>query len=69
MVSFMIMIGTLRTNLPLTALFFGLVMLFAFIAAADLRIPSATGPEDLEYIEKLLQVAGGFGFVGLVAGW
>ncbi|RMZ04915.1 hypothetical protein D0860_06163 [Hortaea werneckii] len=69
MVSFMIMIGTLRTNLPLTALFFGLVMLFAFIAAADLRIPSATGPEDLEYIEKLLQVAGGFGFIGLVAGW
>ncbi|GAB1744214.1 hypothetical protein D0862_06188 [Hortaea werneckii] len=69
MVSFMIMIGTLRTNLPLTALFFGLVMLFAFIAAADLRIPSATGPEDLAYIEKLLQVAGGFGFIGLVAGW
>ncbi|KAI6794444.1 hypothetical protein KC363_g7966 [Hortaea werneckii] len=69
MVSFMIMIGTLRTNLPLTALFFGLVMLFAFIAAADLRVPSATTAADEEYILKLLQVGGGFGFIGLVAGW
>lgn len=66
MVSFVIMIGTLRTNALFVALFFGLVMLFAFIAAADASIPGATNEA---HILELLQVAGGFGFIGLVAGW
>ena len=63
------MIGTLRVNALFTTLFFSLVMLFAFIAAADLAIPHATGPGDEEHILKLLQVGGGFGFVGLICAW
>lgn len=69
MVSFVIMIGTLRVNVLFVLLFFGLTMLFAFIAAADAALPSATGPSDEEHILKLLQVGGGFGFIGLVCGW
>lgn len=65
MVSFVIMIGTLRINALFVALFFGLVMLFAFIAAADAAVP--TGNE--AHILQLLQIGGGFGFIGLVAGW
>jgi len=70
MVSFVIMIGTLRVNVLFVGLFFGLVFLFAFIAAADAAVPSVvTGEVSLSHILKLLQVAGGFGFIGLVCGW
>jgi len=69
MVSFVIMIGTLRVNVLFVLLFFGLVMLFAFIAAADAAAPHATGPEDLEHILLLLKIGGGFGFIGLICGW
>lgn len=69
MVSFVIMIGTLRVNGLFVALFFGLVMLFAFIAAADAAIPTATTAADEAHILKLLQIGGGFGFIGLVCGW
>lgn len=67
--SFVFLIGTLRVNAFFTATFFGLTMLFAFIAAADFSIPSATTAADMEHIEMLLHVAGGFGFLGLVSGW
>lgn len=69
MVSFVILIGTLRVNLLFVLLFFGLVMLFSFIAAADAAIPSAASEADLAHILKLLQIGGGFGFIGLVCGW
>jgi len=70
MVSFIILIGTLRINLLFVGLFFGLVFLFAFIAAADAAVPSVvTGEVELSHILKLLQVGGGFGFIGLVCGW
>ncbi|GAB7365809.1 hypothetical protein MBLNU230_g7142t1 [Neophaeotheca triangularis] len=65
MVSFFLMIGQLRVNVPLVLLFLGLTFLFAFIAAADFKIPSG----DLEGALYLLKIAGGFGFVGLVSGW
>ena len=63
------MIGTLRVNLFFTATFFGLVMLFAFIAAADFSVASATTEADVEHINTLLKCAGGFGFLGLISGW
>lgn len=44
-------------------------MLFSFIAAADFSVASATTPGDLAHINKLLNIAGGFGFLGLVCGW
>jgi hypothetical protein len=44
-------------------------MLFSFIAAADAAIPSAASEADLAHILKLLQIGGGFGFIGLVCGW
>lgn len=63
------LLGTIRVNAFFTATFFGLVMLFSFIAAADFRIAHATTAADVEYIEKLLKIAGGFGFLGLISGW
>jgi hypothetical protein len=69
MVSFVILIGTLRVNLLFVGLFFGLVFLFAFIAAADAAVPTAASEADLAHILMLLKVAGGFGFIGLICGW
>jgi len=67
--SFVFLIGTFRVNLFFTFTFFGLVMLFSFIAAADFSVASATTEADVEHIAKLLHIAGGFGFIGLVCGW
>jgi hypothetical protein len=44
-------------------------MLFAFIAAADFSVAHATTAADVAHITKLLNIAGGFGFIGLVCGW
>jgi uncharacterized protein len=44
-------------------------MLFSFIAAADFSVAHAKTAADLVHIEKLLHIAGGFGFIGLVCGW
>jgi succinate-acetate transporter protein len=67
--SFVFLIGTIRVNVFFTLTFFGLVMLFAFIAAADFSVASATTEADVEHIAKLLQIGGGFGFLGLISGW
>jgi succinate-acetate transporter protein len=67
--SFVFLIGTLRVNLFFTFTFFGLVMLFSFIAAADFSVASATTEAGLLHVEKLLRIAGGFGFLGLISGW
>jgi len=56
-------------NVLFTLLFSGLVMLFSFVAAADFSIPHAKTEADFEHIGKLLHIAGGFGFVGMVCGW
>jgi hypothetical protein len=52
-----------------TLTFFGLVMLFSFIAAADFSVPHAKTKADLDHINMLLRIAGGFGFIGLLCGW
>lgn len=69
MVSFVLMVASLRTNVLFVLVFFALVMLFAFIAAADFKVASATTPAEQEYILYLLKIGGGFGFIGLVCGW
>lgn len=68
-VSFMFMIGALRVNVFFVLTFFGLVMLFSFIAAADFAVPTATTPEALAHVEYLLKLAGGFGLIGFFCGW
>ena len=67
--SFVFLIGTIRVNFLFTLTFFGLVMLFAFIAAADFNLASNGVEADIEHIDMLLRVAGGFGFLGLISGW
>jgi succinate-acetate transporter protein len=67
--SFVFFMGTFRVNVFFTLTFFGLIMLFSFIAAADFRVGHATTEADVEHINKLLHIAGGFGFIGLVCGW
>ena len=67
--SFVFFIGTFRVNAFFTLTFFGLIMLFSFIAAADFRVGHATTAADVAHIEKLLHIAGGFGFLGLISGW
>ncbi|KAK5113468.1 hypothetical protein LTR85_010896 [Meristemomyces frigidus] len=69
LVSFTLMLGTLRVNVLFALTFFGLVMLFAFIAAADFSVASATTAADVAHILQLLRFAGGFGFIGLICGW
>jgi hypothetical protein len=44
-------------------------MLFSFIAAADFSVPHAKTEADVEHINMLLRIAGGFGFIGLLCGW
>jgi hypothetical protein len=44
-------------------------MLFSFIAAADFSVASVTDEAGLEHVEKLLRIAGGFGWLGLISGW
>ncbi|OAK94592.1 hypothetical protein IQ06DRAFT_362829 [Phaeosphaeriaceae sp. SRC1lsM3a] len=67
--SFVFLIGTIRVNLFFTFTFFGLVMLFSFIAAADFSVASVTDEAGLEHVTKLLRIAGGFGWLGLISGW
>ncbi len=69
LVSFVFMLGALRTNVPFVLAFFCLIFLFSFFAAADWQIGYATGPADLEYATYLLKIAGGFGFVTALCGW
>lgn len=67
--SFVFFLGTFRVNAFFTLTFLGLIFLFSFIAAADFRIAHAKTEADVEHINKLLHIAGGFGFLGLVSGW
>jgi len=69
LVSFALLIGTLRVNVLFTTTFFGLVMLFAFLAAADFALPTATTEAEVAHVLHLLQIGGGFGFLGIICGW
>jgi succinate-acetate transporter protein len=67
--SFVFLVATFRVNAFFVATFFGLVMMFSFIAAADFSVPQAKTEADLEHILMLLKIGGGFGFLGLISGW
>ncbi|KAK3699124.1 hypothetical protein LTR37_016598 [Vermiconidia calcicola] len=68
-VSFILLVGSLRINVPFVLTFLGLVFLFAFIAAADFAVPNATTAADLAHIGYLLKIGGGFGMLGVICGW
>ncbi|GAB7352088.1 hypothetical protein MBLNU459_g2589t1 [Dothideomycetes sp. NU459] len=69
LVSFTFFIATFRVNMLFTLTFFGLIMMFSFIAAAEFAIPHAKTLADVSHIEHLLKIGGGFGFIGLVCSW
>lgn len=70
LVSFAFMVGSFRVNVLFVLVFFGLVMLFSFIAAADFTVPGIeAGTASLADVEHFLHIAGGFGMIGTVCGW
>jgi len=69
LISFVFCIAGMRSNIPFAIALFCLIFLFAFLAAADFAIPSATTPADLEHIGLLIKIAGGFGLVTSIMGW
>lgn len=69
MVSFIFMLGSLRTNVPFVIIFFCLVILFGCIAGGEFELGYNPTPEGVDYAAKLFKVAGAFGFVVLVMGW
>ncbi|KAH0380609.1 hypothetical protein KCU92_g7435, partial [Aureobasidium melanogenum] len=72
LVSFTFLIATIRVNVFFVATFFGLTMMFAFIAAADFYVPTITAATEvagLHHVSTLLKIGGGFGWLGLISGW
>lgn len=69
LVSFVFLVATFRVNAFFVATFFGLVMMFSFIAAADFAVPHIKTAADLEHVSTLLKIGGGFGWLGLISGW
>jgi len=69
LVSFVFLVATFRVNAFFVATFFGLVMMFSFIAAANFAIPHIKTAADLEHVGLLLKIGGGFGWLGLISGW
>ncbi|THZ93083.1 hypothetical protein D6C82_09080 [Aureobasidium pullulans] len=69
LVSFVFLVATIRVNAFFVATFFGLVMMFSFIAAADFAVPHIKTAADLEHVSTLLKIGGGFGWLGLISGW
>ena len=69
LVSFIFLLGSLRTNVPFVIVFFTLVILFGLFAGAQYELGLNPTPAGIEYATYLLKVAGGFGFVTLIMGW
>jgi succinate-acetate transporter protein len=69
LVSFIFLLGALRTNVPFVIMFFTLVILFGFIAVADYGLGSDSSPEGVQFAGNLLKIAGGFGIVTAIMGW
>jgi succinate-acetate transporter protein len=69
MVSFVFLLGALRTNIPNVILFFTLIILFGFLAAADYQIGADPSPDGLNLAAGLMKIGGGFGFVTAIMMW
>ena len=69
MVSFVFLLGALRANIPNVILFFTLIILFGFLAAADYQIGANPTPDGLDLAAGLMKIGGGFGFVTAIMGW
>ena len=67
-VSFMFLCGSIRTNVPFVILFVSLVLLFSFVSAAYYQL-GYQGLDGLAHATHYFRIAGGIGFVGMVAGW
>jgi succinate-acetate transporter protein len=68
LVSFMFLCGAIRTNIPFVILFVALVLLFSFVSAAYYQL-GYQGVAGLAHAYHYFRIAGGIGFVGVVAGW
>jgi succinate-acetate transporter protein len=67
LVSFVFMCGSLRTNVPFVIAFTCLVFLFSFIAAGNYQL--GYNPAGFEHAVHYFKIAGGFGFVAMIAAW
>lgn len=69
LVSFVFLLGSLRTNVPFVIVFVALVFLFGFFAAGNFALGRATTAGELAHAVYLLKIAGGFGLVASIMGW
>ena len=67
--SFVFLLGSVRTNMPFVVVFFGLMMVFCFIAAGYYQLGFNPTEAGLEHTTYLFKIAGGFGFLAMMAGW
>jgi succinate-acetate transporter protein len=65
LVTFIFLLGSVRTNVPFVIVFFTLIFIFGFFAAAQFKLAAGDVVTGLRYFK----VAGGFGFVTLMMGW
>lgn len=69
LISFVFLIGSLRTNIPFVLIFFCLIFLFSFLAAAQFYLPTATTAAEQAYVKLLVKIAGGWGLASALLGW
>ncbi|KAI9658887.1 MAG: hypothetical protein M1821_001847 [Bathelium mastoideum] len=69
LISFVLFLGSMRTNAPFCLALLCLIFVFSFLAAAEFAIGYATTPEALDHATYLIKIGGGFGFVTALAGW
>lgn len=65
LVTFIFLLGSVRTNAPFVVVFVSLVFLFGFFAAGYFKLAAGAVTTGVYYFK----IAGGFGFVTLVMGW
>jgi succinate-acetate transporter protein len=67
-ISFIFLVGSLRTNVPFVIVFLCLVFVFSFIGAGYYSI-GYHGAAGLAHATYYFKIAGGFGFVTMMMGW